>query len=339
MPKVSIIIPIYNVEKYLRECLDSVINQTLTDIEIICVNDGSPDNSLEIIKEYAAKDKRIVVISKENGGYASAINTGLEVAKGEFIQIVESDDFCDLNMCEEMYNKIANTDADFVMADFYCLRDLHKRSVKRKFFFKNYDSNVECFNLKTLPRIIDFYAFPWKSLYRTEFLRKNNIKMLQDGNGAYEDQPWNATTLSLANKILYLNKPFYYYRIFATGSSSNCGKRTMINYITRRRQAMEILKFNNTWTDEIEEYFCAAAHRGCMSFFKKISFDFKEEYYDEMKEFLLSLIEDKITFKYFSNKMKRQYKKISTCNYKKFYSSKILINNLKKIFKIKKEVS
>ena len=103
-PKISIIIPIYNVEKYLRECLDSIVNQTLGDVEILCVNDGSPDNSLKILEEYAEKDKRIKIINKENGGYASAINAGLEVAEGEFIQIVESD--APLMREEEIYAEI-----------------------------------------------------------------------------------------------------------------------------------------------------------------------------------------------------------------------------------------
>ena len=335
MHKISIIIPIYNVEKYLRECLESIVNQTLNDIEIICVNDGSPDNSLGIIEEYAAKDERIVIISKENGGYASAINAGLEVAKGEFIQIVESDDFCDLNMCEEMYNKIAHTDADFVTADFYYFKSYN--SIKKRSLLKKEDKNIEHYNIKTLPYIIKSSAFPWKSLYRAEFLRKNDIKMLQDGNGAYEDQPWNASTLSLANKILYLNKPFYYYRIFATGSSSNCGKRNMINYITRRRQALNILKTNNVWTDEIKEYFCASALSGCLHFFKIISFDFKEEYYNKMQEFLQELLTEKITYKYFSKKLKNNYNKILKNDYKHFYKTQIMLNKIKSFFN-KKEI-
>ena len=97
MKKISVIIPVYNVEQYLRECLDSVLNQTLKDIEIICVDDGSPDDCPRIVDEYAQKDKRIKVIHKENGGYASAINRGLECANVEFIGIVESDVFCEFS--------------------------------------------------------------------------------------------------------------------------------------------------------------------------------------------------------------------------------------------------
>jgi glycosyltransferase involved in cell wall biosynthesis len=101
-PRISIIIPIYNVNKYLRECLDSIINQTLKTIEIICVNDGSTDNSLEIIKEYIY-DNRIIIINKNNSGYGDSMNQGLNIASGEYIGIVESDDYVDIYMFENLY--------------------------------------------------------------------------------------------------------------------------------------------------------------------------------------------------------------------------------------------
>lgn len=113
MPKVSVIIPVYNTEKYLRKCLDSVCNQTLSDIEIICVNDCSPDNSLEILNEYAQKDNRIKVINfEENKGVSIARNTGIDSATGEFIGFVDADDFVDLDFYEKLYNKATETGAD-----------------------------------------------------------------------------------------------------------------------------------------------------------------------------------------------------------------------------------
>ena len=118
MAKVSIIVPTYNVEMYLDECLESLQRQTLKDIEIICVNDGSKDSSLEIIKRYAAGDSRFVVIDKENGGYGKAMNVGLDKATGEYIGIVEPDDFVPLYMYEDLYNVAAKNELDFVKADF-----------------------------------------------------------------------------------------------------------------------------------------------------------------------------------------------------------------------------
>ncbi len=117
--KVSIIIPIYNVEKFLAECMDSVIGQTLCDIEIVCVNDGSTDSSPEILRDYAAKDPRILLISQENRGYGSAMNAGIDNACGEYIGIVEPDDFVPPDMFEKLYETAREYDLDFVKADFY----------------------------------------------------------------------------------------------------------------------------------------------------------------------------------------------------------------------------
>src|SRR5574344_2160891 len=119
MPKVSVIIPIYNVEKYLRQCLDSVVNQTLKDIEIICINDGSTDSTLSIIKEYATNDNRIKIIDKKNSGYGDSMNQGLDMATGDYIGIVESDDFAELNMFDKLYNKAIENNLDLVRCQYF----------------------------------------------------------------------------------------------------------------------------------------------------------------------------------------------------------------------------
>ena len=109
MPKISVIIPVYNVEKYLSRCLDSVCSQTFNDIEIICINDCSPDNSAEILQEYAEKDKRIRIINKEkNGGLSAARNSGFAVATGEYIYFLDSDDWIELDFLEKMYFAITS---------------------------------------------------------------------------------------------------------------------------------------------------------------------------------------------------------------------------------------
>jgi len=118
-PRVSIIIPVFNVENYLKECLDSVVNQTLKDIEIICVNDGSTDGSLSILEEYKEKDERIKVISKLNGGYGHTMNVGMDAATGEYIGIVEPDDYIEPDMYEILYIEAVENDVDFIKADFY----------------------------------------------------------------------------------------------------------------------------------------------------------------------------------------------------------------------------
>ena len=121
MPKVSVLVPIFNVEQYLEECLDSIVNQTLEDIEIICINDGSTDSSLKIIKKYAKNDPRFVIIDKKNSGYGDSMNMGLKKATGEYIGIVESDDWIEHDMFEQLYKSASENDAEVVKANFYNL--------------------------------------------------------------------------------------------------------------------------------------------------------------------------------------------------------------------------
>lgn len=118
MPKVSVIIPVYNVEQYLSKCLESVINQTLQDIEIICINDGSTDNSLQILEEYAQKDSRIIVINQQNQGVAAARNKGLEIASGCYIGFVDPDDWVDSDFFEKLYEKSENETIDILKGNF-----------------------------------------------------------------------------------------------------------------------------------------------------------------------------------------------------------------------------
>ena len=118
-PKVSIVVPVYNVEKYLRECLDSLLAQKLKDIEIIVVNDGSTDSSADIAAEYAARDSRVRLISKENEGYGKTMNRGFSEARGEYVGIVESDDFADPRMFKDMYKFAKKHDLDLVKANYY----------------------------------------------------------------------------------------------------------------------------------------------------------------------------------------------------------------------------
>lgn len=119
MPKVSIIVPIYNVEKYLDRCMSSLLNQTLKDIEIIMVDDESPDNCPQLCDEYARKDERVKVIHKKNGGLGLARNSGLEIATGEYVAFVDSDDFVDINMYQELYSTADSYDSDIVYCGFY----------------------------------------------------------------------------------------------------------------------------------------------------------------------------------------------------------------------------
>ena len=201
--KVSIVIPVYNVEKYIRQCLESVINQTLKDIEIIIVNDGTKDNSMKIVEEYLS-DKRIKIINKENGGLSSARNTGMREAQGKYICFIDSDDFIDSSMMEELYNKIEKTNSDVVESGILLYDNKTHKVEERK--NKKYNSTEKGSYLwgKYTTEVCN-------KIYKREFLLKNNI-FFEEGM-IHEDDLFTIRILFSTNKIEKIEKSFYYYRI------------------------------------------------------------------------------------------------------------------------------
>jgi len=225
MFKVSVIVTVYNTSKYLRQCLDSIVNQTLRNIEIICVNDGSTDNSLDILNEYAARDERIKVISKENEGLgaASARNLGLTVATGKYISILDSDDFFELDMVEKMVNKAEETEADIVLCS-GIEYDNQNGNKKKVVYILNMSvvPKKNIFSYKDCPKEIFEISkgFAWNKLYRSEYLKKHNlnfqrIKFTDDAYFTYAH-------MVLAEKIAVVDEPFVYYRL-NTGTSQSDG--------------------------------------------------------------------------------------------------------------------
>ncbi len=210
MAKVSVVVPVYNVEKYLTECLDSIINQTLEDIEIICVNDGSTDSSLEILNNYAQKDKRIIVINKANSGYGNTMNIGINASRGEYIGIIESDDFADKNMFEDLYKIAKENDADIVKGDWYNYWSKNKFSRKN-----NRISQAKAFKLtnsmqdKSLLRI---NPSVWSAIYKRDFLNKYNIRFLETPGASYQDLAFSFKIFALAQRVILTDKAYLYYR-------------------------------------------------------------------------------------------------------------------------------
>ena len=167
MSKISVIVPVYNVEQYLPQCLDSIINQTYKDLEIICVDDGSPDNSGKILDEYAKKDNRIKVIHQENGGLSEARNTGLDNATGDWISFVDSDDYVALDYYETMIKAVKENGADVVQ----CGHSVFSTQVDKTFSYKT--KTVEGFIniIKNLKR-----GYVWNKLWKAELIQKNNLR-------------------------------------------------------------------------------------------------------------------------------------------------------------------
>ena len=200
MVKVSIIVPVYNVEKYLSRCLDSLINQTLFDIEIIIVNDGSPDNSQDIIDKYKKKDKRIISLIKENGGQASARNLGLNYASGEYIGYVDSDDWVRIDMFEKMYNKAKEEESDIVICDFYKAYD-DGNIIEEK--------NMITFENDIKKNYIMGHPCPWNKIYKKGIITNEHFP---EGM-IYEDFASDPLLVSKVNVVSYVENPLYFYYI------------------------------------------------------------------------------------------------------------------------------
>ena len=201
MCKISVILPVYNQEKNLDKCINSLINQALKDVEFIFVNDGSTDDSENIILRYQKKDKRIKLINKENGGQASARNLGLKYAKGEYISFVDSDDYVDKSLYKSVYSILEKKDYDILVFDYYItdykkigyykvLNDIQSGVISNKqFFFAS--------------------ACPWNKIYKRSFLLDNNF-LFPEGI-IYEDYASIIPLIKYNPSVYYINKAYYYY--------------------------------------------------------------------------------------------------------------------------------
>ena len=209
MPKVSVIIPVYNVEEYLAECLESVINQTEKNIEIICVDDCSTDSSLAILQEYAKKDSRIIVIHNEvNSGQSVARNKGLAIAQGEFVLFVDSDDFIKPNLLETTL-KYANN-VDMVCFDFKVYNPMKLTSFTHERFLDNGLYTNERYFIESEKKKT-FLVVPFSKLYKRDFLLQNNLKFMP--GMIYEDNLFFLQCVLKAKKIYSINDKLYIYRI------------------------------------------------------------------------------------------------------------------------------
>ena len=229
-PKVSVIVPVYNTERYLRECLDSIKNQTLTDIEIICVDDGSPDNCGKILDEYAANDSRFIVIHQDNKGIGASRNCGLEKSTGEYITFVDSDDYLQLDAYETAYNSAKKDDADILQFQVQKFQDgedarvIENNDYSEGYFVDNKDyffegkgrSNGTC--------------WIWLKLFKSDFVKSNKVKFIEDIVPA-DDNCFSWMTAARAKIIKIIPTKLYNhrYRPDSTGALVIPGAQYFIN--------------------------------------------------------------------------------------------------------------
>jgi len=205
MIKISVIVPVYNVETYLRKCLDSLVNQTLADIEIICTDDGSTDNSPAILQEYAAIDNRVKIITQNNFGVSNARNNGLKLAEGEYIGFCDPDDRVEADFYEKLYNYATQYNADIAAANIIKVK---KNKLKKFFTFKN---TTICEDYKEKLKICDIpdYSYIWNKIYKRKPIIENNL-LFEEGK-VYEDIRFSVQVLALLNRLVTVPDTTYYY--------------------------------------------------------------------------------------------------------------------------------
>lgn len=224
-PIISIVVPVYNTEKYLRQCIDSLINQTFSNIEIICVNDESQDNSKDIIEEYANKDNRIILLDQKNTGVSGARNTGINKSNGEYIMFVDSDDWIELDTCQIAYEVIIKYKTDVVMWSYIKeygdisipkiiydeeLIVFSKKEVKTKLyrhFFGPIDEEL------AKPENMEVLNPTWMKLYKTSLIKDNGIEFYDIKKlGTGEDGLFNLYLFKYIETAIFIKKNFYHYR-------------------------------------------------------------------------------------------------------------------------------
>lgn len=241
-PLVSVILPVYNTAFYLTKCLDSIIRQTFKNIEIICVNDGSTDECPAILKDFAARDKRVKIINQENRGLAVSRNVGIEAAKGRYITFVDSDDWILPEMLELMVNAVENNPVDFVVAGAEAFADtpeeLPRTEEINKWLYTTCEEGIHVIS-RNMPM-----TACWSQLFKTETLRKNNIRF-PDEKVAFEDEYWQYAFQIHCKAYYYLPQKLYQYRIRST-SITGSQKKTAV--------PLDIIRIHRLIVEELEKH-------------------------------------------------------------------------------------
>ena len=293
MVKVSVVIPVYNVEDFLAECLDSICNQTLEDIEIICVNDGSKDSSLDILNDYAADDSRITVLDQENGGHAVATNRGMELAQGKYLFLMDSDDILDLNALELSYNLAEEKQVDFVIfqaINYY----MDKNQLIEE---ENYSMNAladyvkdSVFSYRDIrDYVFDITVTPWSKLYNRKFIEDNNITFPE--GLVFDDNVFFYDVLFAAERITFLRKHLFKRRWYPT-SSTRAGDLRFLDYIDICNLIWDVF-FKYSEFDNFKDELFKKKISVVYYWYENIKEEFKAQFFSKMKGDYDSIAQDK----------------------------------------------
>lgn len=340
-PKISIITPVYNADLYLEECLNSLVNQTLEDIEIICVNDNSKDKSLKILQNFAKKDKRIKIINfDETSGQSRARNVALESVSGEYIGFVDADDFVDLDMFEKMYKKSQN--ADMVMCQAKVFDDKVKTYKDDAYFA------LECFDDKfaekpfthedTVDFITEINVSVWNKIYRTKFLKKLGVKF-QEGF-IYEDLPYFYEVYTQAKKVVLLKEFLYSYRINNQNSTMTRTDKNVKDRVDMASLTYNILK-KQKYFEKIKSTLLNTIIHDLFYRCLIINSRYQKEYFFRMQKFFKTLdttdIDDTLIksryYPHFCEIKKRSYDEIIKYFFNQETLGSAYVEHAKKVFK------
>ncbi len=307
-PKVSVVVPIYNVEKYLRKCIDSISCQTLKDIEIILIDDGSPDGCGVIIDEYAQKDKRIIPVHQKNSGYSAAVNRGIDLASGEYVGIIESDDWIEPDMYELLYKNAKKYDTDITKGEFFLYNSVLPEGKKDSLYrspggvdLNNAPDGV--FNIYEWPTIIAFHASIWSSIYKARYIKTKKIPIT--AGASYQDFPFMIDMICGAKRISVVKKPFVHWRNDPGQNNSTSANGEKLLLMAKNAQTgLKIIEKTGHY-DELKEEFYTHAFWANINFFYKIKKELRPIYYKELQVLFSKLKSEELQYKYLRKEDKK----------------------------------
>lgn len=312
-PKVSVVVPIYGVERFLHQCVDSILAQTLRDIEIILVDDGSPDGCPGIVDEYAARDPRVLAVHQPNGGYGKAVNHGISLARAPYIGIIESDDWIEPTMYEKLYHRAVETHADFVKCMFWKY-DSTAQGEQQNILWNSeklnwYSAPDGAFKPTDWSIIFSLHASLWSNLYRADFLR--TIPLIESASAAYQDFPFIMEVLAKADTMSLVKEPLLHYRMEPNQGSSTMRKDArLLQMPIMTLEGRNILEQYGI-LDSVKESFFYHAYLTNFGFLIGIRKELAQEFFDHFHAVMKSIAGyPDFTFRYFTPKERRRAEKI-----------------------------
>lgn len=295
--KVSVILPSLNVGPYIRECLESVCNQTLKEIEIICVDAGSTDGTMDIIREFGKSDSRIVVIESDKKSYGYQVNLGFRCANGKYLAVLETDDFVSEDMYEYLYKIAEENNTDITKADFdrvITLSNGRKNQIVEHFLAETPEYYNKVFAPTELERLFCTDYFLWKGIYRRDFVFDNDIKLNETSGAAFQDMAFMQQVLSYAKRVYYSDRSLYRYRVDRGEASTYSPKILQYGYQEFERMLELIDAGKPLWRKGIYIHMIHSFRGELYSVLPKVSFDFDSEYIAPYYDWFVSRINEAI---------------------------------------------